>query len=54
MKAPAVETSSKAIRRLNSSGVTRTPEAPPIWTAVTARAPQSSRMRPIVTPNWYS
>ena len=55
MNAPAVETSSKAIRRLNSSGVTRTPDAPPIWTAVTVGgAPQSCRTRPMVTPNWYS
>ena len=41
MKAPAVETSSKAILRLNSSGVIKTPEAPPTCTAIGAIAPQS-------------
>ena len=54
MNAPAVGTSSKAMRRLNSSGVTRTPDAPPICTALTAFAPQSSSTRAMVTPNWYS
>ena len=41
MKAPAVGTSSKAMRRLNSSGVISTPEGPLICTAATSRAPQS-------------
>ena len=47
MKAPAVGTSSKAMRRPNSSADRHTPDGPPICTACASRAPQSSSMRPM-------
>jgi hypothetical protein len=54
MKAPAVGTSSKAMRRPNSKADRHTPDGPPTCTACVSRAPQSSRMRPMRVPNGYS
>ncbi len=47
MNAPAVGTSSKAMRRPNSNADRHTPDGPPTCTACVSRAPQSSRMRPM-------
>ena len=54
MKAPAVGTSSKAMRRPNSKADMHAPEGPPTCTACVSRAPQSSRMRLMRVPNGYS
>ena len=54
MKAPAVGTSSNAMRRPNSKADRHTPDGPPTCTACVSRAPQSSRMRPMRVPNGYS
>ena len=54
IKAPALGTSSKAMRRPNSSLASVTPDAPPTCTAWVSCAPQSASTSATVTPKGYS
>ena len=54
MKAPALGTSSNAMRRSKPEAGTQVPEGPPTCTAWASRAPQSARICAMGVPIGYS